>query len=119
VQRARYAAWNSAQRNAGSPPSQTAGATAWSVYHEKSVTGFTFHGMNERIDDGPILLQGAVPVEPNATVLEMEWRKTAQAAEQPSRPASSAHTSVASSGWSRTRRCGCTSCWTLGNVTLP
>ncbi len=64
------------------PAYRGAGATAWSMYHEESATGFTFHGMNERIDDGPILLQGAVPVEPNASVIEMEWRKTAQAAEQ-------------------------------------
>jgi len=37
-------------------------ATGWAVYYEEKQAGFTFHYMNERIDDGPILLQEAVPI---------------------------------------------------------
>ncbi len=62
------------------PAYRGASATAWSVFHEEPVTGFTFHGMNERIDDGPILLQGAVPVAPDAAVVALEWDKTVAAA---------------------------------------
>lgn len=56
------------------------GATAWSVYRAEPETGFTFHLMTDGIDQGPILLQGAVPIRPGASVLQLEWEKTARAA---------------------------------------
>lgn len=62
------------------PAYRGVGATAWSMFHAEPVTGFTFHVMNERIDDGPILLQGSMPVPPDASVAEVEWAKTVHAA---------------------------------------
>jgi methionyl-tRNA formyltransferase len=56
------------------------GATRWSIFHGEPQSGFTFHLMNERIDDGDILIQGAVPLAPNANPLEVEFRKTLKAA---------------------------------------
>lgn len=64
------------------PAYRGVGATAWSMYHDEPVTGFTYHLMNERIDDGAIVLQGALPVPADATVVGMEWDKTVQAAQQ-------------------------------------
>ena len=64
------------------PAYRGVGATAWSMYHDEPVTGFTFHVMNERIDDGPILVQGSVPVPRDASVAEVEWAKTVHAAER-------------------------------------
>jgi methionyl-tRNA formyltransferase len=58
------------------------GATAWSMFHEESESGFTFHLMNERIDEGAILLQDAVPIAPDARVTALEWDKTRHAARQ-------------------------------------
>jgi len=55
-------------------------ATRWSIYHGEPQSGFTFHLMNEMIDDGHILIQGAVPLAPNANPLEVEFRKTLKAA---------------------------------------
>lgn len=62
------------------PAYRGAGATAWSMFHAEPVSGFTFHVMSERIDDGPILVQGSVPVPPDASVVEVEWAKTVHAA---------------------------------------
>jgi len=56
-------------------------ATRWSIYHGEPQSGFTFHFMNERIDEGHILIQGAVPLEPNASPFEVEFRKTLKAAD--------------------------------------
>lgn len=56
-------------------------ATRWSIYHGEPQSGFTFHLMNEMIDDGHILIQGAVPLAPNANPLEVEFRKTLKAAD--------------------------------------
>ena len=55
-------------------------ATRWSIYHGEPQSGFTFHLMNSMIDDGHILIQGAVPLAPNANPLEVEFRKTLKAA---------------------------------------
>ncbi len=55
-------------------------ATRWSIYHGEPQSGFTFHLMNEMIDDGHILMQEAVPIAPNANPLEVEFRKTLKAA---------------------------------------
>ena len=53
--------------------------TAWSMYCGETDTGFTFHRMNEKIDGGPILLTGTIPIEPHSTPRELEWEKTLQA----------------------------------------
>jgi methionyl-tRNA formyltransferase len=37
-------------------------ATSFSIYHGAPQSGFTFHRMTAGIDEGPILVQGAVPV---------------------------------------------------------
>jgi folate-dependent phosphoribosylglycinamide formyltransferase PurN len=58
------------------------GATAWSIYNGEPSTGFTYHVMNERIDDGAILVQQSIPVRPGASVAAVEREKTARAAEQ-------------------------------------
>jgi methionyl-tRNA formyltransferase len=58
------------------------GATAWSMFHEEPVSGFTFHLMNEHLDEGAILLDGAVPITADARVTRLEWDKTHHAARQ-------------------------------------
>ena len=64
------------------PTYRGVGATAWSIYNGEPTTGFTYHVMNERIDDGDILIQRAMPVRPGASVAEIDREKTARAAEQ-------------------------------------
>lgn len=54
-------------------------ATAWSMYCSERETGFTFHRMNERIDGGPILLTGSIPIGPHSTLRGLEWEKTEEA----------------------------------------
>ena len=55
-------------------------ATSWSVYEGKGETGFTFHRMNENIDEGPILFQGTVPVYPGSNIYDLELEKAVVAA---------------------------------------
>ncbi len=55
-------------------------ATAWSVYHGAPRSGFSYHRMSERVDQGPVLVQGAVDVQPDATVATVEEAKTRVAA---------------------------------------
>jgi UDP-4-amino-4-deoxy-L-arabinose formyltransferase/UDP-glucuronic acid dehydrogenase (UDP-4-keto-hexauronic acid decarboxylating) len=54
--------------------------TAWSVYHGESSTGFTFHYMNHEFDQGPILIQGSVPIHPDSNPLDLELQKARLAA---------------------------------------
>ncbi|HXE80310.1 MAG TPA: formyltransferase family protein [Vicinamibacterales bacterium] len=56
------------------------GATAWSIYRGEQQSGFTFHRMVERIDAGAILVQGAVPIAPDATGAQVSRLKTQAAA---------------------------------------
>jgi methionyl-tRNA formyltransferase len=56
------------------------GATRWSVYHGEQRTGFTFHRMIDRIDDGPVLVQGSLPLPPRPSLVQLEWQKTMRAA---------------------------------------
>lgn len=51
-------------------------ATRWSVYHREKVTGFTFHRMSEGLDEGPILVQGALPIRPDIALDRLEAEKT-------------------------------------------
>ncbi len=64
------------------PTYRGVGATAWSIYNAEPTTGFTYHVMNERIDEGAILVQEAMPVRPGASVAEIDRAKTARAAER-------------------------------------
>jgi hypothetical protein len=50
-------------------------ATAWSLYYRDSESGFTFHYMTEKIDDGRILLQRALPITPGISYRELEINK--------------------------------------------
>ena len=36
--------------------------TAWSLYRGEALTGFSYHLMTEGIDQGPVVVSGAVPV---------------------------------------------------------
>lgn len=54
--------------------------TAWSLYYGKMETGFTFHRMTDRFDEGPILFQDTVPVHPEDRVLDLECDKAFSAA---------------------------------------
>lgn len=50
-------------------------ATCWSVYNREKYTGFTFHRMNAKIDDGPILLQNVFPLEDDSNPLQLDVQK--------------------------------------------
>jgi len=50
-------------------------ATAWSMYNREEETGFTFHYMTERIDDGGVLLHSSIPVTPGSSFRELEVNK--------------------------------------------
>ena len=56
------------------------GATAWSLYHDAAVSGYSFHRMEAGIDTGPVLLDEALPVADGAGALAMLRAKTARAA---------------------------------------
>jgi methionyl-tRNA formyltransferase len=64
------------------PDYQGVAATGWSIYEGAPRSGFTFHRMNEMVDQGPILLQGDVAVGPGATAARLERAKTALARSQ-------------------------------------
>ena len=55
-------------------------ATCWSLYHGEAKSGFTLHRINEKIDDGPILLQEAIPVRPETTCSDLQLNKARLAA---------------------------------------
>ena len=50
-------------------------ATAWSVYQGDKETGFTFHRMSKELDEGPILMQGTVPVSPDSSTVGLDLEK--------------------------------------------
>lgn len=60
-------------------------ATAWSVYQGEQETGFTFHHMTKRIDEGPILAQEALPISANQSSLDLDFEKAIMAATHISR----------------------------------
>jgi methionyl-tRNA formyltransferase len=49
--------------------------TSWSMYHGERETGFTFHQMNENIDEGDAFIKGAVATRPDAGWLDLEREK--------------------------------------------
>src|SRR6185369_9436459 len=53
-------------------------ATSFSVLAGEAESGFTFHRMKERVDAGPILEEGAVPIA-GGTAAEVGRRKLALA----------------------------------------
>jgi len=57
------------------------GATPWSLYNLERETGYSFHLMERGIDTGAVLAEGRLPVDPGATAMEMEHRKSARAAQ--------------------------------------
>jgi methionyl-tRNA formyltransferase len=57
------------------PAYRGVGATSFSIYAGESQSGFVFHRMVERIDAGPVLVQGAVPVDHGATLADVVRRK--------------------------------------------
>jgi methionyl-tRNA formyltransferase len=55
-------------------------ATSWSVYRGEAASGFAFHHISERIDEGDVLVQEALPVDPGASVHALLVAKTRRAA---------------------------------------
>jgi len=54
--------------------------TEWALYHGDSRVGFSFHYMNDRLDEGNILVSDSIPVDKMIDIQELEDRKTACAA---------------------------------------
>lgn len=57
-------------------------ATHWAMTHGEEYTGYTFHYVNENIDDGPIILQERIKLDYSISVIENELIKTYRAAEK-------------------------------------
>lgn len=57
-------------------------ATAWSMYFNEKETGFTYHYINEKVDDGNILLQLKFKIDYSKSVFEIEKQKTDLAKKQ-------------------------------------
>lgn len=51
-------------------------ATSFSIFAGESESGLTFHRMSARLDEGPILLQVAVPIDERSTLAEVSERKS-------------------------------------------
>lgn len=56
-------------------------ATSWSIYMGEKQTGFTFHIVNENIDDGNILIFDSIDIN-NKSTFECEIEKTNRAAQK-------------------------------------
>ncbi len=56
------------------------GATAWSVYDGAPRSGFAYHRMTERVDEGSVLVRDALPVPADAGTADVETEKTRLAA---------------------------------------
>jgi len=46
----------------------------WAIYHGETETGVSVIHMTPRIDAGPIVAQGAIPIQPDETAVELEAR---------------------------------------------
>jgi hypothetical protein len=55
-------------------------ATAWSLYCGEAATGYTFHLMNEALDEGCILKQESIPIEPDSSAMDLDLLKAELAA---------------------------------------
>lgn len=49
----------------------------WAAYEGDAETGVSVHEMNERLDDGPILVQVRVPIAPGDTIDRLYWKTMA------------------------------------------
>lgn len=54
-------------------------ATSWSMYFGERETGFTFHRMNENIDEGDVFIDGTVTIRPGTGWLDLEHEKAVAA----------------------------------------
>lgn len=57
-------------------------ATAWSMFFSEDYTGYTFHEVNEKIDDGNIIIQESFKIDYSKTPYEIEVIKTKKAAKK-------------------------------------
>jgi len=57
------------------PKYRGVGATLWSIYNGEKESGFSLHLMNEEFDEGPILLQGSIPLRTDHTIFDIEYEK--------------------------------------------
>lgn len=55
-------------------------ATSWSMYFNEKTTGYTYHIVNEGIDDGDVILQEEFDIDYSKTPYEIELIKTYRAA---------------------------------------
>jgi methionyl-tRNA formyltransferase len=55
--------------------------TAFSIYHGEPHSGYAFHHMTERVDAGPVLVDGTVPLQPTSTLAQVLADKGAAAAD--------------------------------------
>ena len=55
-------------------------ATPWSLYNRERQTGYSFHRMTASIDEGPILVDGALPVADDANPRVVDLSKCVAAA---------------------------------------
>jgi methionyl-tRNA formyltransferase len=62
------------------PARRGLGATPFSIYEGDAVSGFTYHRMVPGLDEGPILVEGSVPIGPDATAAAVGRAKAAAAA---------------------------------------
>jgi folate-dependent phosphoribosylglycinamide formyltransferase PurN len=60
-------------------------ATAWSLYHRESHTGYTYHVIDGGIDSGPVLVQNSIPVPLDADPSSMRMEKIRLAARDAAR----------------------------------
>jgi len=54
-------------------------ATAWSVYHGRRKTGYSFHRMTPAFDEGPVLMQGTVDVGSDRSTSDLDLEKAVAA----------------------------------------
>lgn len=57
-------------------------ATNLSVYYDDKITGYAFHRMTEQLDDGPLLVEGGIPVASDMSVFDLEHAKAIVAAQR-------------------------------------
>ena len=63
------------------PKNRGLGPIGFAIYEGEPSVGFSFHRMTSGIDEGPILLQGAVPVDPSIPLGALERQLHDQATE--------------------------------------
>jgi methionyl-tRNA formyltransferase len=56
-------------------------STEWSIYNRERQTGFAFHLIDDGIDSGPVLSEGAVAILEDRSTIDIEVEKTKKATE--------------------------------------